>query len=149
LIPQILQLLALELLKILLENSGPVFRHSDRFMAAIKQYLCLSLLKNVTSNVTQAQALTCSIFFTLLVKFRQVMCLSAASPPSPVYMNRVHFSASSPHLSILLGSSAPPPPPPLPGLQKAEKGRFLSKRSCMWTVRPSMRCLMCPSPTLL
>ena len=66
-----LQLLALELLKILLENSGPVFRHSERFIAAIKQYLCLSLLKNVTSSVSQAQALTCSIFFTLLVKFRQ------------------------------------------------------------------------------
>lgn len=65
------QLLALELLKILLENSGPVFRHSERFIAAIKQYLCLSLLKNVTSSVSQAQALTCSIFFTLLVKFRQ------------------------------------------------------------------------------
>lgn len=66
-----LQLLALELLKILLENSGPVFRHSERFISAIKQYLCLSLLKNVTSSVTQAQALTCSIFFTLLIKFRQ------------------------------------------------------------------------------
>ena len=66
-----LQLLALELLKILLENSGPIFRHSERFIAAIKQYLCLSLLKNVTSSVSQAQALTCSIFYTLLVKFRQ------------------------------------------------------------------------------
>ena len=49
-----------------------MFRHSERFVAAIKQYLCLSLLKNVTSSVSQAQALTCSIFFTLLVKFRQV-----------------------------------------------------------------------------
>ena len=64
------QVLALELVKILLENSGPVFRHLDKFVAAIKQYLCLSLLKNVTSSISQAQALTCSIFFTLLTKFR-------------------------------------------------------------------------------
>lgn len=64
------QVLALELVKILLENSGPVFRHSEKFVAAIKQYLCLSLLKNATSAVTQAQALTSSIFFTLLTKFR-------------------------------------------------------------------------------
>ena len=63
-------MLALELVKILLENSGPVFRHLDKFVAAIKQYLCLSLLKNVTSSISQAQALTCSIFFTLLTKFR-------------------------------------------------------------------------------
>ena len=64
------QVLALELIKILLENSGPVFRHSDRFVAAIKQYLCLSLLKNVTSSYQQAQTLTCSLFYTLLSKFR-------------------------------------------------------------------------------
>lgn len=65
-----MQVLALELIKILLENSGPVFRHSDKFVAAIKQYLCLSLLKNVTSSYPQAQTLTCSIFYTLLSKFR-------------------------------------------------------------------------------
>ena len=63
-------MLALQLLKILLENSGPVFRGSDRFVAAIKQYLCLSLLKNVTAPSPPAQALTCSIFYTLMAKFR-------------------------------------------------------------------------------
>ena len=48
------QVLALELVKILLENSGPVFRYSERFIAAIKQYLCLSLLKNATLPLVQA-----------------------------------------------------------------------------------------------
>ena len=45
------KVLALELLKILLENSGPSFRHSDKFITAIRQYLCVSLLKNIASSV--------------------------------------------------------------------------------------------------
>lgn len=68
---QLLQELALELLKIVLENSGDVFRTSDRFTNAIKQYLCLSLLKNCTSSVPAVQRLSCSIFLTLLMRFRQ------------------------------------------------------------------------------
>ena len=50
------QVLALELLKVLLENAGPVFCGSERFAGAIKQYLCLSLLKNAASPVPAAQA---------------------------------------------------------------------------------------------
>ena len=65
-----LQVLALELLMILLENSGEVFRTSEKFSSAIKQYLCLSLLKNCTSSIPQAFALSCSIFLTLMAKFR-------------------------------------------------------------------------------
>ncbi|KAK9829453.1 hypothetical protein WJX72_005963 [[Myrmecia] bisecta] len=64
------KVLALELLKILLENSGPVFRQSEKFVSAIKQYLCLSLLKNAASTIPQALALSCSIFYTLMTKFR-------------------------------------------------------------------------------
>lgn len=64
-------MLALELLKILLENAGPVFHTSDKFASAIKQYLCYSLLKNAASSVTPVMRLTCSIFLTLLNKFRQ------------------------------------------------------------------------------
>ena len=65
-----MQVLALELLMILLENSGEVFRTSEKFSSAIKQYLCLSLLKNCTSSIPQAFALSCSIFLTLMAKFR-------------------------------------------------------------------------------
>ncbi|KAL0026445.1 hypothetical protein WJX79_010345 [Trebouxia sp. C0005] len=64
------KVLALELLMILLENSGEVFRTSEKFSSAIKQYLCLSLLKNCTSSIPQAFALSCSIFLTLMAKFR-------------------------------------------------------------------------------
>ena len=89
-----LQVLALELLKVLLENSGEVFQGSEKFTGAIKQYLCLSLLKNAASNISAAQTLTCSIFYTLLVKFRHALkaevgvffpmiLLKAIEPPAP------------------------------------------------------------------
>lgn len=50
-------MLALELLKILLENSGPTFRNSDKFITAIRNYLCLSLLKNSASSLPQVRSL--------------------------------------------------------------------------------------------
>lgn len=61
-------MLALELLKILLENSGPLFQTGERFVSAIKQYLCLSLLKNCQSAVPAGLRLCCSIFLTLMTK---------------------------------------------------------------------------------
>ena len=63
--------LALELVKILLENSGPVFRNGDRFLNAIRQYLCLALLKNCASSSQGVQALCASIFLTLFMCFRK------------------------------------------------------------------------------
>ena len=65
------KVLALELLKVLLENSGPTFRNGDRFIGAIKQYLCLSLLKNCASSSVPAQRLCASIFLTLITHFRR------------------------------------------------------------------------------
>jgi len=67
------KVLALELLKILLDNSGPIFMTSDRFISAIKQYLCLSLLKNAASNIPQVQRLCASIFLVLLLNFRKYL----------------------------------------------------------------------------
>lgn len=65
------KVLALELLKILLENSGPLFQTTERSVSAIKQYLCLSLLKNCQGAVPAALRLCCSIFLTLMAKFRK------------------------------------------------------------------------------
>ncbi|KFM23662.1 Brefeldin A-inhibited guanine nucleotide-exchange protein 2 [Auxenochlorella protothecoides] len=67
------KVLALELLKIVLENSGPVFATSERFMGAIRQYLCLSLLKNCASSVPAALPPCASIFLTLLTRFRAAL----------------------------------------------------------------------------
>ncbi|KAK1304788.1 Brefeldin A-inhibited guanine nucleotide-exchange protein 2 [Acorus calamus] len=64
------KIVALELLKILLENAGAVFRTSERFLGAIKQYLCLSLLKNSASNLMIVFQLSCSIFISLVSRFR-------------------------------------------------------------------------------
>ncbi|XP_051145511.1 brefeldin A-inhibited guanine nucleotide-exchange protein 2-like [Andrographis paniculata] len=64
------KIVALELLKILLENAGEVFRTSERFLDAIKQYLCLSLLKNSASNLMIIFQLSCSILLSLVSRFR-------------------------------------------------------------------------------
>ncbi len=62
--------MALELLKVLMENSGPSYRQGEKYLTAIRQYLCVSLLKNSSSSTTQVMQLTSSIFLTLLFKFR-------------------------------------------------------------------------------
>ncbi|KAG6400469.1 hypothetical protein SASPL_137303 [Salvia splendens] len=64
------KILALELLKILLENAGAIFRTNERFLDAIKQYLCLSLLKNTASTLMIIFQLSCSIFVSLVSRFR-------------------------------------------------------------------------------
>ncbi|KAI3796526.1 hypothetical protein L1987_39200 [Smallanthus sonchifolius] len=70
--PQLMRgkIVALELLKILLENAGAVFRTSERFLGAIKQYLGLSLFKNSASTLIIVFQLSCSIFISLLSRFR-------------------------------------------------------------------------------
>ncbi|XP_047965074.1 brefeldin A-inhibited guanine nucleotide-exchange protein 2-like [Salvia hispanica] len=67
------KIVALELLKILLENAGEIFRTSERFLDAIKQYLCLSLLKNSASTHMTVFQLSCSIFMSLVSRFRAAL----------------------------------------------------------------------------
>ncbi|KAK3005297.1 hypothetical protein RJ639_016907 [Escallonia herrerae] len=86
--------LSLELLKVIMDNAGPVWRTNERqalalvfvkvwgkqywhshnrrlrFLNATKQYLCLSLLKNSALSVMTIFQLLCSIFKNLLLKFR-------------------------------------------------------------------------------
>ena len=57
--------LSLELLKILLENAGPVFCTSKRFVAAISEYLCDAVVTNTSPTIPTACQLACSIFLTL------------------------------------------------------------------------------------
>ncbi|KAF3790233.1 Brefeldin A-inhibited guanine nucleotide-exchange protein 2 [Nymphaea thermarum] len=64
------KIVALELLKILLENAGAIFRTSERFLGAIRQYLCLSLLRNSASTLMIVFQLSCSIFISLVSRFR-------------------------------------------------------------------------------
>ncbi|KAL3514922.1 hypothetical protein ACH5RR_021824 [Cinchona calisaya] len=64
------KILSLELLKVIMDNAGPIWRTNERFLNAIKQYLCLSLLKNSALSVMTIFQLLCSIFQSLLSKFR-------------------------------------------------------------------------------
>lgn len=64
------KVLSLELLNVVMENGGPLWRTNERFLNAIKQYLCLSLLKNSALSAMAIFQLQCSIFMSLLSKFR-------------------------------------------------------------------------------
>ncbi|CAO2814800.1 unnamed protein product [Amaranthus hypochondriacus] len=64
------KILSLELLKVIMDNSGLVWRTNTNFLNIIKQFLCLSLLKNSALSVMTIFQLLCSIFMSLLTKFR-------------------------------------------------------------------------------
>ncbi|KAL9231759.1 hypothetical protein vseg_006945 [Gypsophila vaccaria] len=64
------KILSLELLKVIMDNGGPVWRTNERFLNIIKQFLCLSLLKNSALSVMTIFQLLCSIFMNLLSKYR-------------------------------------------------------------------------------
>ena len=66
------KVLSLELIQMILESSGPAFRHSERFVnTAIKKYLCASLLNNGVSPVARVFKLSLSIFLALMSNFRE------------------------------------------------------------------------------
>eukprot|EP00124_Ichthyophonus_hoferi_P000741 Ihof_evm1s30 gene=Ihof_evmTU1s30 len=64
------KILSLELLLVVLQSSGPYFQNAEQFIAAVKQYLCISLSKNGVSSVTQIFELSLSIFLSLLAHFK-------------------------------------------------------------------------------
>ncbi|KAK2432201.1 SEC7 guanine nucleotide exchange family protein [Trifolium repens] len=64
------KILSLELLKVVMDNAGSIWRVNERFLNGIKQYLCLSLLKNSALSAMAIFQLQCSIFMNLLSKFR-------------------------------------------------------------------------------
>ncbi|XAR59899.1 hypothetical protein NMG60_11015909 [Bertholletia excelsa] len=65
--------LSLELLKVIMDIAGPIWRTDERFLNAIKQYLCLSVLKNSALSVMTIFQLLCSIFKSFLSKFRPAL----------------------------------------------------------------------------
>ncbi|KAF9684738.1 hypothetical protein SADUNF_Sadunf04G0149600 [Salix dunnii] len=83
------KILSLELLKVIIGNGGPIWRTNERqvinkssysivtfssilhrFLNTIKQFLCMSLIKNSALSVMAIFQLQCSIFMMLLMKFR-------------------------------------------------------------------------------
>ena len=64
------KLLSLQLLFSIIQTSGPHFRSGEKFIWAIRQYLCLSLLKNGVSPIASVLQLSLDIFIALLVFFK-------------------------------------------------------------------------------
>ncbi|GLD98039.1 hypothetical protein PINS_up006736 [Pythium insidiosum] len=65
------KLLSLELVLSIINNAGPSFRRGERFIHAIRQYLCQSLLQNCTSNYTQIVGLSLQLFLVLINNFKR------------------------------------------------------------------------------
>lgn len=65
------KLLSLELVLSIINNAGPSFRSGERFVHAIRQYLCQSLLQNCTSNYTQIVGLSLQVFLVLINNFKR------------------------------------------------------------------------------
>ena len=63
------KLQALQLIKGVLEKAGAVFMNGDKFAYAIKQYLCLSLLKNCVSQFEYVYRISLEIFYHLIEHF--------------------------------------------------------------------------------
>ena len=64
------KMLSLELLLAILDQAGPVFRGSLRFINCIKQHLCLSLLKNGVSSAPRVFKAALQVFVTLLLTLK-------------------------------------------------------------------------------
>ena len=64
------KMLSLELLLSMLDQSGPCFRGSQRFITCIKQHLCMSLLKNGVSSAPRVFKAALQVFVTLLLTLK-------------------------------------------------------------------------------
>ena len=64
------KVLSLELLQLIVNDFGVVLSGGSKFLVAIKQFLCLSLLKNYSNTDADIAQLVLSIFWRLLQDFR-------------------------------------------------------------------------------
>ena len=67
------KILSLQLLKIIIENAGDAFSSSARFTNVVREYLCDAIVSNATPSVAEAYQLSCSIFLTLLTRYRSYL----------------------------------------------------------------------------
>ena len=57
----------------MLQNAGGVFRGSEKFIQALKSYLCMSLVKNCVSDKPRIFGLSLSIFLLLITNFKEYL----------------------------------------------------------------------------
>eukprot|EP00004_Rigifila_ramosa_P010008 TRINITY_DN2179_c0_g1_i5.p1 TRINITY_DN2179_c0_g1~~TRINITY_DN2179_c0_g1_i5.p1 ORF type:complete len:2300 (+),score=531.60 TRINITY_DN2179_c0_g1_i5:376-6900(+) len=96
------KILALEMLHIILENSGTLFASSEKFIQAIRQYLCLSLLKNGVSSSNTVFGLSLSIFLTLILKFRHHLKTEIGVFFTHVFLSLLESTNSTLHQKFMI-----------------------------------------------
>ncbi len=64
------KLLSLQLLFSIIQNSGAKFRSGDKFVWAVRQYLCVSLLKNGVSPIASILQLSLDLFVAVIRFFK-------------------------------------------------------------------------------
>ena len=53
-----------------MQQCGPTFQNDSRIIGVVKEFLCISLLGNCTSNIAQVTSLSLQIFVVLLRVFK-------------------------------------------------------------------------------
>lgn len=89
------KLLSMDLVLGLLETSGPAMRNGPRFIAALKQYLCVGLLKNFVSTIPALSALSLRTFMALQRGFKRHITAETEVFLSTVFMRMLTSPASS------------------------------------------------------
>ncbi|TYZ58581.1 hypothetical protein PybrP1_007662, partial [[Pythium] brassicae (nom. inval.)] len=89
------KLLSLELVLSIVNNAGPSFRRGERFIHAIRQYLCQSLLQNCTSNYTQIVGLSLQVFLVLLAGFKRHLKAELEIFITSIFLRILHSENSS------------------------------------------------------
>jgi brefeldin A-inhibited guanine nucleotide-exchange protein len=62
--------LSLELILHILQHCGPAFQSDDKIISVVRDFLCVSLLRNCTSQIAQVTGLSLQIFVSLLRSFK-------------------------------------------------------------------------------
>jgi len=65
------KILSLELILAIFENCGTAFRNGEKFIYAVQNFLCVSLVKNSMSNNPRVAVLSLKVFLLLVYKFKQ------------------------------------------------------------------------------
>ncbi|XP_015926421.1 brefeldin A-inhibited guanine nucleotide-exchange protein 1 isoform X1 [Parasteatoda tepidariorum] len=89
------KILSLQLLLTILQGAGPVFKSTEMFINAIKQYLCVALSKNGVSSIPEVFELSLSIFLTLLQNFKTHLKMQIEVFFKEIFLNILETSNSS------------------------------------------------------
>ena len=133
------KLLSLQLLYSIIQNAGERFRAGDKFIWAIRQYLCLSLLKNGVSPIASILQLSLDIFVTLIRHFKARTARRRTHPQ--------HAAGESPARPHLRGQPSLTYRPPHLRITSSRRSASSSRiSSCASSSRPTRRPCRSSSP---